>query len=512
VLGGINYLGQPYKTFTGGIDHFLPRIGAAWQLRHDTVLRLGYGWFDDVLTAKDSITANQFGFSQTTTTTVSTDTGLTFCCGGLTGTNNPMKNPFPNGFVQPYGSSLGAAALSGQGFSYWPRDYSPSQQQRWRIGLQHQFRRDMTAEVAYEGSYAWVPNIFGGDTNQPIDYVPQQYYCTGGVRNTTCDTNLTQNVANPFYIGNLSALKQSNPALYNYLATQSTFSSPTISKARLLEAYPQYTSLSGVRPGQSFSQAEGRAIYRDITVDFQKRFSYGFMSSVVYTRSSGALQDYYLNPFDAGPSWEASIVAPPNRFVWSTVWELPAGKGKRWLTHGPLEKALGGWQISWLYEYQTGLWQDPYITTALRFWGNDFFYGDANDLPKLMNHDAAQAQNTLEWFLPSVAYKGTGPIPAGFEGFEGRAANQPGSFQVRTFPRTITAVPIAGPRDWDLRVQKNFTLRERFRLQIAGDAFNLTNHTQFGGPDIVPTDSSFGFVSVQRNVPRYIEFFARIQF
>src|ERR1051325_8359264 len=58
VRGGIDYLGQPYKTFTDGTNHFLPRFGAAWQIRPKTVLRLGYGWYDDILIVPQGIPSN----------------------------------------------------------------------------------------------------------------------------------------------------------------------------------------------------------------------------------------------------------------------------------------------------------------------------------------------------------------------------------------------------------------------------------------------------------------------
>jgi len=107
---------------------------------------------------------------------------------------------------------------------------------------------------------------------------------------------------------------------------------------------------------------------------------------------------------------------------------------------------------------------------------------------------------------------GTGPIPAGFEGFEGRAANQPGTYQIRTFPKTLTSLTVDIPRNWDLRIQKTFNIRERAKVIFSADALNVTNHTQFGGPDINPVDAAFGTVSVQRNVPRFIELTLRVQF
>ena len=89
----------------------------------------------------------------------------------VVGPPSSMTNPFPNGFVQPYRSSLRHPRI-GSELHLLSARLSPARQQRWRAGLQHQFRRDMVAEVAYEGSYAWIPQAIAGYTNQPMDYVP----------------------------------------------------------------------------------------------------------------------------------------------------------------------------------------------------------------------------------------------------------------------------------------------------------------------------------------------------
>ena len=58
------------------------------------------------------------------------------------------------------------------------------------------------------------------------------------------DTNFGNNVPNPFYTGNLSALQSSNPALYAALSSQGFFTSQTISKANAIRPYPtSYFSL-----------------------------------------------------------------------------------------------------------------------------------------------------------------------------------------------------------------------------------------------------------------------------
>jgi len=38
-----------------------------------------------------------------------------------------------------------------------------------------------------------------------------------------------------------------------------------------------------------------------------------------------------------------------------------------------------------------------------------------------------------------------------------------------------------GTDDWDTSLQKSFTIADRFRLDIRGEAFNVFNHTQFSG-------------------------------
>src|SRR5262249_42924597 len=40
-------------------------------------------------------------------------------------------------------------------------------------------------------------------------------------------------------------------------------------------------------------------------------------------------------------------------FSWATVYELPFGRGKRWLQHGPASWILGNWQANYIFQMRS---------------------------------------------------------------------------------------------------------------------------------------------------------------
>jgi hypothetical protein len=91
---------------------------------------------------------------QATSTSISTDNGLTFCCGvgpaANLGPANPMMDPFPalgsgSRFLFPYGNSLGSDILAGQSFTYYPRDLK--------------LRADINRWLLWEAAH-WFPSCY----------------------------------------------------------------------------------------------------------------------------------------------------------------------------------------------------------------------------------------------------------------------------------------------------------------------------------------------------------------
>jgi hypothetical protein len=248
----------------------------------------------------------------------------------------------------------------------------------------------------------------------------------------------------------------------------------------------------------------GKNKYYDIQVQFERRFSRNFGSTVFYTYSHGEEQDYYHNEFDPKPLvYRPQDALRPHRIVWSAVWEMPFGKGRKWVTSGPFQHLIGGWQLSWIYQFQNGQATD---------WGNRFFYGDINDIGDLFKHNDVNSRDIHVWFDPSISFKGTGAVPSGFVGFDGRSGSQPGSYHVRVFPTRLDSLRSDGLRTWDVKILRKFRIYERLAFSAAVDLLNATNHTNFGGPQTDPTNLNFGRVTSTNGYSRVIQLTGRIEF
>ncbi|MEK7409313.1 MAG: TonB-dependent receptor [Acidobacteriota bacterium] len=509
VRGMGHYLGDKYDTFTDGTHHLLPRVGLVYQLNEKTVLRGGYGWYYDTFSAFITRPRTD-GFNQGTGTTISNDLGLTFCCGvdgvaNLAANRTILADPFPvradgTRFDTPYGNTLGGVRLAGVGVQpLYPRDMSAAWQQRWRIGIQREITRNMVLDVSYNAAYATIP------VASRIDILPEQYWATGNVRRQDIDDALNTNLPNPFNIVNLASLQTSDPRIYNYLRTQGFFTGTTIRRQQLLRPYPNLSGSQGVRPGTSFKDSLGRNKYHDLQVQFERRFSRGFQTAVMYTYAYGQEADYYHSEFDPKPLvYRPQDALRPHRLVWSAVWELPFGRGKSWVTGGPLQHLVGGWQLSWIYQYQNG---------AATGWDNRFFYGDMSKLKDVFKQEEVHSKDIHVWFDPSIRItSGAAPVPQGFVGFEGRSALQPGSYHVRVFPTRLGELRNDGIRTWDVKVQRKFRIYERLSFGFAVDLLNMTNHTNFGGPQTNPTNANFGRVTSTNGYQRVIQLNGRIEF
>ena len=147
---GLNLHGGP--TFPGASgtrfvteprqNMWAPRLGMAYQVRPNVVVRSGYGI--TYIPIKGTAIPNYTGYSPITVMTTSLDGGLT--------PKDTVSNPFPSGLNLPTGSTLGIATGLGGDLQTQLRDPKPGYMQQWNFTLQFEPRSNWLVEGAYVGS------------------------------------------------------------------------------------------------------------------------------------------------------------------------------------------------------------------------------------------------------------------------------------------------------------------------------------------------------------------------
>jgi hypothetical protein len=455
---------------------WLPRFGMAYQIGSKTVLRAGYGIYFDTINVLNQ-EPDQSGFSQTTSSTLTDNFGIDWLLGDPRNGISPLTDPFPvrsdgTRFNVPSRDALGLMGRAGRGWTFVDFNSRRARQQRWRIGVQRQLGANIVIEVAYAGSYSDRVPI-----SKRLDFLPEQFWADGLVRNGAIADNLNRNVPNPFNISHFSGLQISDPLLYRELSRIGFFTSPTIRKNQLLRAFPHFNRLTQARTPL------GKVRTDALEVTFDRRFSNGFTLSANYTKLRNDTADFFLNEYDELPTWRESNLGRPHRIAGSGIFELPFGKGRRWGKSGLWSAVFGGFQIAATYEWQPG---------PLLDWPNLFFYGDLKDIK-------TNGRNLEQWFTT--------------DNFERSSSRAPANFHRRVFPTRIDGVRADGLNRWDTNLQRKFKINEKWTLELRLDALNLFNRSQFSAPVTDPISTDFGkVVAEEATTKRFLQIQARLRF
>jgi hypothetical protein len=452
-MGGLTFPGvggQPRTLWNRDTNNIMPRVGMAYSLGDKTVIRAGYGIYFGPLGAQRGDVA-QLGFSQRTELIPSLDGGLTF--------RATLSNPFPDGIQNPPGASEGLMTFVGRGTRFFEENPQASRQQRWQFSIQRQFPQRVLLEATYLGNY-------GDALELTRDYrpLPVEYLSRSPLRDTPHINFMTQQVPNPFY-----------PMLPG-----TNLSGQNVSRAYLLSSgdYAHFPGLTG-------TSYEGYSWYHAMQLRTERRFAAGWSLNAAYswTKSMEAISmlNGYLSPLE----YVVSTQDRPHRVVFSGIFEMPFGRGRKWLADGGLvDKLAGGWQIQAIFTGQSG--------PAINF-GNVLFIGDVHDitLPK-------GERRPEMWFNTNA-------------GFDRVSANQL-SYNYRTFPSRLNDVRADGMNTWDVSALKNTSIREGLNLQFRAEFLNAFNHPMFNAPNTSPTSTAFGTVTSQRGYPRRIQLMMKLLF
>lgn len=463
LMGQMVFVGTPQDPFgrhqtPTDLNNWAPRVGFAYNIFKDTVVRGAYGIMyapSMMQAAGTSGTSGTEGFQSSTPLNTTFNNGQTFA--------TTLSNPFPSGFITPLGKTPGpySGALTdigagmGQGFFI---DYVNPVIQQWNFTVQQQIKGNWLVQVGYLGSKG--QHLPDGESSFTYDQAPDSDLALGSA--------LTAQVANPFY-----GIIQ-NPT--------SVYAQPTIQANYLLGRFPQYTAVNAFRIPQANSN------YQSFIASAEHRYKNGLTMLVSFTGSkllddasqvvtyigqAGTKQDFYCYKCDKS----VSAQDVPQRLVASATYEIPVGKGRMFFGGMPraADFILGGWQMDGIMTFQKGIpiaisnggnttglnspgiWasdngQDPYVGGSISSRLNDYFV--QSDFSQTPNY----AFGNVGRFLPNI--------------------RQPGLHNL------------------DFSLLKNFKPIERMTVQFRAEAFNLTNSMTWAAPGTtVSSPGTFGVVT-----------------
>jgi len=538
VPGGLNSSNPAFQVTVGGVtyntlnnivfspsqpalksirDNIGPRFGIAWGFAKNTVLRAGYGIFYDPIAYRSQYAENTLqgsiwpwtrGVSDTLNTapmgTSASPTVAPICtnitsCGpyggystsqltGLAGSNPIVVAP------TPWGSTFGGYTNAA--------DYSDPRSQQWNIQIERQIGASAMASIAYVGSHT-----------QRLEWCCKANYPQGG----------------PFCLN--------NPA--------QGFTCPTTPLTPSQIAQQEY--MPWAAQGWNYSQSTAFSTFNALEAQFQKRFSHGLQTLVAFTwekclgnsnggfnaenGSEAAPYEYFFNGHLSKGVCAFDI---PKVFTFSAVYQLPFGRGQRWLTHGVVSKVLGNWQTNYAFLARSGQAFNPSWGGASNICASPTATGcvpvtiagvapTSTDPANLSNAAGSITGYSRPSVLPGCDPKVSNPTVS--QWYNPACFVSPASLAVGPgYGFGDTPIGFLRTMRWinmDVSLAKDIRITESKTLQFRAEAFNVFNHMILGAPgtSIAPSYSngsisygSAGVISSIANIPRELQLAMKFSF
>jgi len=250
------------------------------------------------------------------------------------------------------------------------------------------------------------------------------------------------------------------------------------------DAFRPYKGFGSIRQTDNVANS----MYNSLQISWNRRYSGGLQFGVSYTLSksmdNGSNQrDVVPDAYDISMLWGPSEFDARHILVFNYLYDLPFFRNHSTLSG----KVLGGWQISGVTQFQTGLpcsVAGPADYTGVGLdsnfgCGQNGQYWVVSGTPKIIGTFGANGQ----WFDTSVFTK-----PAA------------GTFNTQ---RVRNLIYQPGFQNWNLGLFKTFPITEKTGLQFRAEAYNFINHPNWCGGSgcsgttnigLNPTSSTFGKV------------------
>jgi len=460
--GGVSDNGNVSNTFKA----FAPRASFAYQFDSKTVLRLGYGRGFDI-----GVFGSNFGHAVTQNLPILASQNLSDSnLPGQTGftdnrsavfnlVNGPPAFSFANllndlttnGFL-PIDGPDGTASTYIR-----PRVQRLPTVDQWNATLQRQLTPTINLTVTYLGNKG--THVFAG---------------TGpsyGINDVAVGSGTAP------WSGTVAAFTPSIPA--NNRREFFLNGVPTFNYGGI----PGYTPCCSFGIGNYFGN-DANNNYNALQIKAEKRFSQGLQFLAHYTFSKAYAYDsnYYDvdKKFAYGPN-------PDNRtheFVANTIYELPFGKGKKFMSGAgrAMDLAIGGWQVSNTLTWGGGLPWTPSVQECSEV--TDVSICRPNMVPgeKLKTGVVNNANGTF-WYTPVAPLQYPSTTPLGTNTCTlARPASGPFALPACGQIGNVGFDSYRGPHVFydDMSLSKTFNITERYKAQFRFDAYNVFNHPVLG--------------------------------
>ncbi|MGH9665121.1 MAG: TonB-dependent receptor domain-containing protein, partial [Bryobacteraceae bacterium] len=436
LVGGLEFAAQnwhPRGVKNPDNNNFAPRVGLAFKATNRLVVRSGLGIFYNPTTGTGpgGPSVGALTFDAATNVTTSTDGGRT--------PYSTLSNPFPNGFIEPTHGSDGLLSLLGNSVNAQFRNDRTSYSAQWNFDLQFQTGKDSLLDVAYAGNTG-VKLLASSQLNQ----IPDADLALGNA--------LTQKVDNPFF---------------GVVPASASLGQATTTAAQLLRPYPQFTGVQQTWGSMAHSS------YHALQIKFRKRYGNGLQFLVSYAWSKliddfstvegflGQQNPGYTDNNNRGLDRALSALDVAHHLVANYQYELPFGKGRHFLTHGPAGAVLGGWNINGITTIQSGL---PISISSALNTTNSLGGGQRPNSTGISTRSPGSVTNRIDSYFNPAAFVDAPQFTFGNIG--------------RLLPDN------RGPYfiDWDISLLREIQVRESMHFELRGEFFNAFNNVNFQNP------------------------------
>jgi hypothetical protein len=384
---------------------------------------------------------------------------------GFSATSNPLPavqgvpqaylaDPFPTATnpLQPtVGKSYGVYTNLGNSVRFLDQNYRSQINDRFNIGIKTEIPFHFTVDAT------WFMNVGRHVQHDNVDLNladPNLYY--------TYKAQLAASTANPFY---------------NYLTVDkfpgSLRNSARVTKWSLMKPYPQYGGIYKNQVG------DWRSRYQALQLRVQRTYTSGGSILIAYNYNHQRDEAYFndVQQYVNQVFW-LGTGNPHHRLTVAGSYELPVGRKRKLGSgmHPVLEAFAGGWQLNGIYTFRSG----NFLT---------FPKGTVSGNPVISNPGPSKWFNTDAFSIPDT-------------------------YTPRYNPYHYS--DITGPTFWNLdgTISKKFQITERYSLQFALEAYNLTNSFMWADPSMTIGSNTFGRSTAQAtgNLGRQLQYTLRLTF